>query len=199
MKKIETIWHYLLNEAINKRVFRHTQQGLAQWSGFSLSTINHALEKPSQIGAIRKETKFFVLEDTIKLLYYWASIRNVQKSILYETYAEGSIHEREGLVLPSGIYACYSAATKHLGEPPADYTQLYFYESEKNLKEVERRFPKQNRQAANVYILKKSPGMGAYGQITTIPQTFVDIWNLRDWYSKDFVVKLEEKIHELLS
>jgi hypothetical protein len=32
-----------------------------------------------------------------------------------------------------------------------------------------------------------------------LTQTFVDVWNLGDWYSRDFVVALETKINELLS
>ncbi len=199
MKKIETIWHHILFEAINHRVFRHTQQDLARQFDYSLSTIHHSLIKPTKIGAIRKESKFFILEDSIKLLYYWASIRNVHKSILYQTRMDVPIREREGLLLPSSIYACYSAASKHLTEPPADYTQLYFYESSEHLKEVEQRFPKNESHEPNVFVFKKEDWMDKYGQITTLPQTFVDIWNLKDWYAKDFTMKLEEKIYGLLS
>lgn len=41
--------------------------------------------------------------------------------------------------------------------------------------------------------------MENYGFKTTLVQTFVDIWNLKDWYSKDFTASLEGKINELLS
>ena len=106
---------------------------------------------------------------------------------------------REGLLLPTSIYAGHSAAAKHLTEPPADYTQLYFYESSEQIIDVEQRFPKNESNQPNTFVLNKYSGMDAYGQITTLAQTFVDIWNLKDWYAKDFIAKLEEKIHELLS
>ena len=46
----------------------------------------------------------------------------------------------------------------------------------------------------NFYILKKTAGMDDFGKITTLPQTFVDIWNLPDWYSGEFISQLKEKI-----
>ncbi len=41
--------------------------------------------------------------------------------------------------------------------------------------------------------------MEKYGTMTTIPQTFADIWNLPDWYSGKFVTRLKDKMHGLLS
>jgi hypothetical protein len=41
--------------------------------------------------------------------------------------------------------------------------------------------------------------MAKYGPVTTLPQTFVDIWNLKDWYGQEFIKRLEEKINAILS
>jgi hypothetical protein len=41
--------------------------------------------------------------------------------------------------------------------------------------------------------------MKRFGPVTTLPQTFVDIWNLKDWYGQDFIKRLEEKINEKLA
>ena len=94
MKKIETIWHYLLYQAIEQKEFQHTQAGLAELFHFSTSTINLALVKPTAIGAVRKSGKFFVLADVFKLLYLAATIRSLAKDILYQT------HSSKGLLLP---------------------------------------------------------------------------------------------------
>ena len=61
MKKNETIWHHLLYESVANRQFKFTQQGLAEQYGMSLSTVNNALKVPSQMGVVRKESRFFVL------------------------------------------------------------------------------------------------------------------------------------------
>lgn len=198
MKKIETIWHYLLFEALEKGQFQHTQQEIAKRFGYSLSTINYALAEPSAIGAIRKESKFFVLENCNKLLYFWASQRSLQKEIIYETYYPATALEIEGLLPPASIYACYSSAKKILKEVPADYEKVYLYIANKELNEIKRRFPKNKEKEPNVFVFKLHPSMAAYGQITTLPQTFVDIWNLKDWYGQDFIKALEQKINEKL-
>lgn len=198
MKKIETIWHHLLYVALEKKQFKHTQQELAGRFGYSLSTVNHALRVPGQIGAIRKESKFFVLEDYKKLLYYWASARRLNSNIVYQTKSGLSVFEREGLIPAGAIYAGYSAARKLLKEPAADYDKVYFYLAQKDLEEAKRRFPLK-KGTANVFVLNMSETMSQYGKITTMPQTFVDIWNFKDWYSHDFTKVLEEKMYELLS
>lgn len=198
MKKIETIWHHLLWLALDKKQFKHTQQELAGHFGYSLSTINHALNVPNQIGAIRKESKFFVLANFRKLLYYWASVRRLEKDISYETHSDLTVFSREGLVLPQGVYAGYSAAGKLLKEPAADYDKVYFYLAEGELEEAKRRFPPE-KGTPNLFVLKMPETMPQYGGITTMPQTFVDIWNFKDWYGHDFTKALEGKMYELLS
>lgn len=199
MKKIETVWHYLLLCALTDGVFRHTQQDLAKRFGFSLSTVNHALANPTAIGAIRKESKFFVLADLFKLLYYWASVRNLKRKIIYQTCVNGNMQQIEGLTLPTSIFACYSAGKMILGEAPADYATVYVYDETKNLTRIQERFPPNGKKPANVYVLEKTKPMDTYGQVTTLPLTFVDIWNLSDWYAKDFTNALEENIHAVLS
>lgn len=201
MKKIETTWHYVLNSALTEKKFKHTQQELAQQLGLSLSTINHALKGPTQIGAVRKASKFFVLENFQKLLYYWASLRNLEKDIIYKTTVEDSINQIEGSIPPAAIYAAYSAGRKILGQAPSDYSKVYVYLQNNDLEEIKRRFPpvvKKGRES-NLIVLKGPAVMKQNEGYTTLPQTFVDIWNLRDWYAKDFTQALEEKMYGILS
>lgn len=199
MKKIETIWHHLLFEALDTKRFKHTQQELANSFGYSLSTVNHALRIPTEMGAIRKTSKFFILEDYRKLLYYWASVRSLEKDVIYKTYVDEPVREIESLVLPEAVFAGYTAATFILEEAPADYTKVYFYFNPHQLEKVTQRFKYEEGNAANLFVLKMPDVMRQYGNITTIPQTFVDIWNLKDWYAKDFVASLEVKINAILS
>lgn len=198
MKKIEIIWQFLLLQALTKGIFRHTQQDLARRFSISLSTVSHAIQKPTAIGAIRKESKFFVLEDVMKLLYFWASARNLQRRIIYQTHVDMSVTEIEGIALPTSLFACYSAARLILGTAPADYASVYFYDDPIHLDAIKTRFPPVSGKPPNVIFLEKSHIMDADG-VTTLPLTFVDIWNLPDWYAKDFIAALEVKIHGLLS
>ena len=198
MKKIETIYHHLLYSAQAKEVYRHTQQAVARQFGYSLSTINLALSVPTQIGAVRKESKYFVVADFKKLLYYWASVRNLEKDIYYRTYMDLPVTEIESLVPPHSIFGGYTAGKHILKEPPADYDKIYFYTALPQA-EMEKRFPLDHRRTANVYALKLPPTLAVYGAYSTLPQTFVDIWKLSDWYAHDFIQSLEAKMHGLLS
>lgn len=199
MKKIETVWHHVLWGALSERRLQLTQQELAKRFSYSLSTIHHALRVPTEMGAIRKTGKSFVLSDFKKLLYYWASVRALPRDVLYATTSDLPIREIEGLALPESLYGAYSAARRLLGEPPADYSKVYFYIAPKDLAAFKRRFPPSSRPPANTFALKMPPVMPQYGPITTLAQTFVDLWSLADGYARDFTRALEEKMDALLS
>jgi len=199
MKKIETIWHDLLFRALEKGEFRHTQKSLSEDYGYSLSTINLAVKSLAGIGGVEISGKFFVIKDIKKILYFWATHRNLKKDIIYETWVNEPISEIEGLIPDGAILACYTAAKEMLKEPPADYSKVYFYFDEKNLETVKNRFPFKKSENPNLIILKGYPWQRNYGQVTSLPQTFVDLWNLNDWYAKDFLIALERKIDGLLS
>lgn len=194
IKKIETIWHDILYSALQNKKYKHTQQKYAKEFNYSLSTVNHALEIPTQIGAIRKESKFFVLSDFFKLLYYWASYRTLTNDIIYKTNSKNTVTKIEGLIVPNSIFAGYTAAKKHLIEPPADYAKVYFYANKNMLTQIKRGFPEEKSDNPNVFVLKEIPSMHKYGNLTTLPQTFVDIWNMPDWYSRNFTGALEKKM-----
>lgn len=198
MKKIETIWNYLLWTAIEKKEFKHTQKALAINFNYSLSTVNSAVKQLALIGAVDVHGKFFIVKDPKKILLFWATHRNIQKNIIYETFIDAQVMEIEGLIPPEAIFGGYTAVKYILGEPPADYSKVYFYINEEKISEVIKRFPKLAGNS-NVIVLKAYPKQSEYGNFTNIAQTFVDIWNMNDWYAKDYLNELERKIDGLLS
>lgn len=199
MKKIESIWHYLLTQTLEDKVFKFTQQQIAGEFGYSLSTVNLAVKKLEQIGAISILPRWFTVLDAKKILYFWATHRHLEKDIIYRTRIDQPIKEIEGCLPPQAIFAAYSAAAHLLAEPPADYSQVYFYLQPDYLPEVKQRFPlTETKQPANVIVLKSGLNQERFGAVTTLAQTFVDIWSLKDWYAKDFIEVLERRIDELL-
>lgn len=194
MLKIETIWHDLLICALEKRKLRHTQKALSEKYDYSLSTVNLAVKSLARIGGVRVSGKFFVVSDVKKILYFWATHRNFGKDIIYETYIEEPISEIEGMIPYGAIFACYTSAREILKEAPSDYSKVYFYFDEKELERVKRRFPPNKSADANLFVLKLHPTMLNYGQVSTLSQTYVDIWNLADWYAKDFLRGLEKRM-----
>ena len=201
MLKIETIYHHILCQALENKKFSHTQQEIAVEYGYSLSTISHALEIPTSIGAIRKTSRFFVLEDFKKLLYFWASKRVLSKDIVYSTYVAMPVCELETSVPAQSIFACYSCVTHLVSEPPADYSKVYVYLDKPYVSLAKKRFPtvKAKSPEHNLFVLKATDHILRSKNITSVPQTFVDLWGLSDWYSKDFLKVLEEKMYGILS
>lgn len=198
MQKIETIWHSLLWDALEKREFRHTQKAISEHFGYSLSTVNLAIKEAESVGAIKMSGKFFTVSDVKKLLYFWATHRNLTRDIIYKTWVDEPVLEIEGLIPDGAILGCYTAAKNILSEPPADYSKVYFYFDEDKLDIVKKRYPpaKGNN---NLFVLKTYSKQIDYGNITTLPQTFVDLWNLSDWYAKDFLTAMERRIDGILS
>ena len=115
---------------------------------------------------------------------------NLDKQIIYQTNVSLSPKEIEGNVPPSAIFACYSAYSKKYQEEPADYDKVFLYA---DLKEAKKRFPFK-KGYVNLTVLKKDPYLSSFKGITPDFQTFVDLWNLKDWYAKEFLNALKDKI-----
>ena len=133
-----------------------------------------------------------MLIDPKKTLYYWASVRNLKKDIIYTTRIEEPVRAIEANMPDSIIYAAYSAYKFRFKDVPADYSEVYVYSNQP----LQERFPKNNK-PGNLIILKNK-GLEAYGKTTTIANTFVDLWNIDMWYAKSFLNALEARINGLL-
>jgi len=200
MKKIEIIWRELLFQVLEKGNNHFVQQELAQKFNFSTSTIFQALKSPRKMGAVRVGGREFIVSDPEKLLYHWASVRDLNKEIIYQTQVDLPIMEIENSMVPKAIFACFSAYRLKYNEAAADYDKVYIYlkTQNSNLEEIKQRFP-QKKGRPNLIVLKADKYLADYGRFTSIGQTFVDLWNLPDWFAKEFVNTLKEKIDELLS
>ena len=192
MQKKEIIWREILYQATEKGKFHFTQKELSQKYHFSLSTVFNALKIPRRIGAIEGKKGFF-LKDTEKLLYLWATMRNLKKDILYKTNVKESVKEIEAKVPPGTIFGAYSAFFKKYKIAPADYDKVYVYVEKKSLSEIKKRFPFK-KGYPNLIVILADPFLKNFGYFTPDCQTFVDIWNLDEWYSKEFLFTLKEKI-----
>jgi len=193
MNKKEQIWRYILQKAIVDRRFEFTQKDIAGDLKVSLSTVFNALKIPRAQGAVRIGGRGFLLADAEKLLYLWATQRNFEKEIIYQTNVPASAKEIEGNMPDGAVFGAYSAYAQKYGAAPADYDKVYVYADEKTLAEIKRRFPRQKR-AANLFVLKSDLYLAQSGGIAPESQIFCDLWNAKDWYAKDFLKSLKEKI-----
>lgn len=187
MKKAELVYNEILYNAYELSNRKLTQIYLSKELGISLSTVHNALKPLREMNVTKSNPMNFVVLDPYKMLLFWATRRKFAADIFYKTRVEGGISEIEKLMPEEVIFAAFSAFKFRFGESPADYSEVYVY-AEKEWKE---RFPERGG-PSNVIFLKKERILEKYGKITTVAQTFVDLWNINTWYAQEFVEKLEK-------
>jgi|SRR3989344_2006040 len=191
MKRAEEVYREILFQGMEKKRNSLTQSYLSKNLNMSLSMINLSLKPLIKMNAIKINQRSFDVIDKRKILYYWASNRNVEKDIIYRTRAEKPTKRIESEMPADVIYTGYSAYKFKFKDVPADYSEIYVYCND--VKEIEKRFPK-NDKNPNLFVLKKDRN----NKEITIAQIFVDLWNLKEWYAKEFLKAMEEKINGLL-
>ena len=190
---MEMIYRELLYKVLEQKTSVLTQADLARNLEVSLSSVNAAVKVLESMGAIEIKQRNFHIIDIKKIMYYWASIRDLQKDIIYETRMEMPVIEMEKSMPDNIIFGAYTAYKFLFKEVPADYSEVYVY-GDVNLKD---RFPP-NKGVANLFVLKKDVLMEKYGKITTIANTFVDLWNIKEWYAKEFIKTIEARVNGIL-
>jgi len=195
MLKAEFVFREILFQVLEKKIYVFTQKDLAERLDVSLSNVNFALRPLRKMNAIKVNPRNFSVVNARKILYYWSSVRDLKKDIIYKTRVERPAREIER-AMPSGIvFGAFSAFKFKFKGVPADYSEVYVYGG--SLSEIRKRFP-ERKGNANLFVLQKDELMNSYGNTTPIAQTFVDLWNLPEWYAKDFLKELEAKINGLL-
>ena len=198
MRKSELVYREVLANVAHKGT-RHTQLELARALKISLSTVNNALKPLRSMGAVRVKRRGFEVVNAKKLLYYWASVRNLEKDVVYQTWVDvkGTVAEIEKEMPAGVVFAAYSAYKFKFEDAPADYSEVYVYCSDEGLKELMKRFPKNVDKADihNLFVLRKD---FADNQMP-LAHIFVDLWNLKEWYAKEFITAWEEKLHDILA
>lgn len=194
MKKIEYIWRELLVRTLENRNPVFGQQELAAKLGLSSSTVNLALGPLRKLGAVRVGKRNSEVVDYEKVLYHWANHRQLEKDVYKKLRVNLPIMEIEGRLPDGTVPTGYTAVREKYGEPPADYDKVYCYHS--NPETIETRFSQDIISGSpNLFILQADPLLKSL----SLSQIFVDLWNMHDWYAKDFCRYLKIKLDELLS
>jgi predicted transcriptional regulator len=198
MKKTEWVFREILYRAIEKKEFALTQSELSKKLSLSLSILNSAVKRLNSIGAVKITQRNFKIIDIKKILYFWASVRNLEKDIIFKARIEAPVKEIEKN-MPNVIFTAYTAYKLRFNDVVSDYSEVYVYADAEELESVKKRIAKlslsQKNQTPNFFVIKKDAMLKNYGKIP-ISQIFVDLWNLKEWYAKDFVIALEKRIME---
>ncbi|OWP57159.1 MAG: hypothetical protein B2I17_01915 [Thermoplasmatales archaeon B_DKE] len=179
------------------------QKRISQILRVSIGLVNKTVARLEQIGAMSKTGRKYSVTAFKKVLLLWSSLRNLQRDIVYMTRVNLPVRKIERDLPDGSILSAYSALNYMFNEAPADYSEVWAYIPENILPEVKTRFPPNNL-PSNLYILKSdtlllenarrfSKGMS----LVSVPQLYVDLWNIPSWYSKEYIALLEKKIAEI--
>ena len=215
MVKKEVIWREILFQKRQNNIIQFTQKELSKKFGFSISTVFNALKPLRQANIVRVTGRFFVLEDYKKLLYLWASLRNTKKVIYHQLFIGGETAKTESIMPPEAVFGLYGGFKVLYNFIPAEYDHIYIYLKKADLSKLTERVSglvedgsrtRPRGPAArsrlvrdgrgrnhNLYVLEPDPWFEKYPQ-PLFEQLFVDIWNAPEWYAKDFLKTLEDKI-----
>jgi len=196
MKLYEVLYREIATDYLSgKNTF--TQKELSNRLGISISDINVALKKLEEINAISIRPKCFNIIAIDRLLLYWATRRKLNKDVAYSAFARMRINEIEAS-MPNGVaFTAYTGYKKIYNDIPADYSEVYLYATKDALSEIEKRFPT-HKHYDNIFVLRPDPILEERIEngmtVVPPPNIFVDLWNIRTWYAKDFVDALSKKL-----
>ncbi len=195
MKKTEGVYREILYRSMEKKEFNFTQSELSKKLSLSLSIVNSAVKKLESIGALKIKQRGFNILDIKKILYLWASLRNLEKDVIFKIRVETPIRDIER-AMPNIIFTTYTGYKFRFNDVPADYSEVYVYADDRQVDEIKKRISgfKTGEKNPNLFILKKDSLFDLYKQLP-ISQLFVDFWNLKEWYAKEFINALEKRIN----
>src|SRR3989338_1954214 len=189
MKRTEEVYREILHQS-EKGCKTLTQKFISEKLEVSLSNVNNALNPLRRMGAIDVKKRCFRIINENKIIYHWASARNLKKDIIYARRAEKSMADIEKSMPVSAVFTAYSAYRLRFHDAPSDYSEVYVYCDD--LEEIKKRFP-ESKNVPNIFVLKKDKSMDKYGKIATNANIFVDLWNLPEWYAQEFLKAMEQK------
>ena len=193
--KRERVYREILHGVLEEKVRFFKQLELSKVCKLSLSTVNYALKPLEQMNAIEKKRFGFSTLDPRKVLLYWASIRRLEKDVVYKTYLDEPVEKIESEVPADSVFTAYSAFKFRFKRVPSDYGEVVVYGLRRDF---ERRFGKEKSLVKpNLLVLNLDEHLMKF-RIATIAQIFVDLWNLGSWYAKDFLKETEEIIDGIL-
>lgn len=203
MNKKCAIYREILARKRTAGHIRFTQKELAQTLGISTSTVFHALKTARDTSIIRVTGRFFVLQDYRKLLYLFATERNLTKDIADSWHLEGSPFDIESVMPPGVRFGLYSAARFFFPTMPVEYDHVYIYARTEDIESVRLRveqfIPKDGNEkkgSKNFFIITPDPLFSRYAH-PLFEQIFADVWNAPEWYAKDILKACEETIETL--
>lgn len=194
MLKKEWVYREILYQLEVKNNF-FSQKNLAAVCNTSIGNVNKAIKPFEHMNAIDKKHLGFTVIDPRKILFYWASMRRLDKDVIYETLVNTSVETIENM-MPPCLFTAYSGYKFRFDSIPADYSEVFAYAVPEMLDTIQKRFPKKNGKP-NLIVLSMDFHLKKFRKIP-LTQLFVDLWNISTWYAREFLNELEGRMNGIL-
>lgn len=189
---LERVYRRVVYEFAERGKNHFTQRSLSQQTHVSIGNVNYALKPLFGIGAVVHHARGFAVSNLRKLLAFWAVKSTSMKRVQYRTFTDSRVHDVE-MHIPSGcIFTAYSAYWIRFSEVPSDYAQVHVYGS---AEAVRRLYPPSDRGPVEVVVLRPDDELKEYGSVVPLGQVYVDVWNLPQWMSSEFLKRIEASLH----
>lgn len=199
MLKKERIYRELLWLAERNRWT--TQRTLAKTCGVSLNLVNSVVRELKRVGALGVYPMRLSIVDPAKILYAWASQRNLEQDITLR-YAIGlPVHEIEKNMPGDVVFTAFSGWRLKEKGAPFDYNKVYAYApsaTQALAKKLLELLPRTRGDANTFVMVVDDPHlfMRAEHQVAPVAQLFTDIYAMpstptTDGFLRDILEKNE--------
>jgi len=179
MLKKERIYRELLWLAERERWT--TQRALSKACGVSLNLVSSVTRELRRIGALEVYPMRLHIIHPAKILYAWASQRNLERDITIKRAVGLPVHEIEKNMPGNVVFTAFSGWRLKVGSAPFDYNRVYVYAPPAARELIERllNMLPRTRGDANLFVMVvDDPHLFARSehQVAPVAQIFVDIY-----------------------
>ena len=197
LSRTQQVWRHLTTGAIEhgRRRWASVTE-LAAELDMGISTAHRALALPTEIGAVHVRPAGGVrVLDPGRLLMLWAGRRGLRHDIVERFEVPFSAPVVDRLITnPAAVLGGFGAVVARTGgNTIADYETVLVYGHPRLSRRARAADPNPER-VTKIVVLDPDPLLERYGDVTTLTQAWVDLFNLPGWQAARFVHHLVPKL-----
>lgn len=191
LSKTEIVWRHLLVEAIEHEHRRSSITELSERFGFGVSTVHRALVVPREIGAVDTVRSGIVTRDPMRLLLHWAGTRRLHRDHPFKIHTGLPVEEVQTRLPNDAIVTGAAAYGRRYRNDVADFSTVYCYHPDPDA--VLAGVPDELG-TPDLVVLEPDPYLPDYGEIASVPQTYVDLFVTSGWQAQRFLHRMNERL-----
>jgi DNA-binding transcriptional ArsR family regulator len=191
LSKTEILWRHLLVEALEHDNRRTSVTELSERFALAPSTVHRALVVPREMGALDTVRSGLVLRDPMRLLLHWAGTRRLAHDRPFRIHTGLPVSEIQDRLPASAVPTGAAAYARRFRNDVADYSVVYCYHDDPSA--VVALFPDEFGEP-DLVILEPDPFLSDYGDIASVPQTYVDLFVTAGWQAQRFLHAMSERL-----